>query len=210
MVELRKESRQGARVGSHFGDHLTRFRWNHSRRLEGLPPGYTSPMVPTAPWRVNVGIPLDPSLPYRPRIPRITMWVNIQTPCATRAPHRSHVSQREMYPGRGVATPSLEGMWCMGRAFPGASSRGRFPRRGAGRQGKGGRRMEPPFPETDASASYRRNTPLYPVFHRNPGGYKQGEKQELKRGRGHITGAQFLPESTCPKKPRPWDFSRNT
>ncbi|MDD1668326.1 MAG: hypothetical protein LUO97_00850 [Methanomicrobiales archaeon] len=29
-------------------------------------------------------------------------------------------------------------------------------------------------------------------FHRKAGGYKQGENGGLKRGRGHITGAQFF------------------
>jgi hypothetical protein len=53
--------------------------------------------------------------------------------------------------------------------------------------------MEPTDPEIRLYARFQENILLYLNFHRNLGGYKQGENGELKRGRGHITGAQFLP-----------------
>jgi hypothetical protein len=57
---------------------------------------------------------------------------------------------------------------------------------------------------------FHENAPVWQDLHRKQGGYKERENGELKRSGSHITGAQFLPESTCPKKPRPWDFSRST
>jgi hypothetical protein len=51
-----------------------------------------------------------------------------------------------------------------------------------------------PLQEIRKAKGIPENKPALRDFHRNPGGYKQGENGELKRGRNHITGAQFLPE----------------